>query len=107
MAIYAVMLVAVGFAFTRLPGGFLPVDDQGFFTTDVQTPSDASFPRTLEAVKKRRGVSGQAPGRRQRDVPHRLQLPRPGPEHRAGLRHVERLVGTRQKRSLPSRSLQT
>ncbi|AMN45258.1 multidrug efflux RND transporter permease subunit [Rhodoplanes sp. Z2-YC6860] len=52
MAIYAVMLVVIGFAFTRLPGGFLPVDDQGFFTTDVQTPSDAAFPRTLEAVKR-------------------------------------------------------
>ncbi len=42
---------AVAFAFVRLPGGFLPVDDQGFITTDVQTPSDASFNRTLEAVK--------------------------------------------------------
>ena len=45
------MLAGVTFAFVRLPGGFLPVDDQGFVTTDVQTPSDASFPRTLEAVK--------------------------------------------------------
>ena len=51
MLIYAIMLAGVTFAFVRLPGGFLPVDDQGFVTTDVQTPSDASFPRTLEAVK--------------------------------------------------------
>ena len=51
MLIYAIMLAGVAFAFVRLPGGFLPVDDQGFITTDVQTPSDASFPRTLEAVK--------------------------------------------------------
>ena len=28
---------------SRLPGGFLPVDDQGFITTDVQTPSDSSY----------------------------------------------------------------
>ena len=37
--------------FSRLPGGFLPVDDQGFITIDVQTPPEASFSRTLEAVK--------------------------------------------------------
>ena len=46
------MLIAVGLAFWRLPAGFLPVDDQGFITTDVLTPPDASFPRTLEAVKR-------------------------------------------------------
>ena len=32
----------------RLPA----VDDQGFITADVQTPSDATFNRTLEAVKR-------------------------------------------------------
>ena len=52
MLVYAAMLIAVGFAFVRLPGGFLPVDDQGFITTDVLTPPEASFPRTLDVVKR-------------------------------------------------------
>ena len=39
-------------------------------------------------------ISGAALGRRQRDVPHRLQLSRPGHQHRAGLHHAEGLVGT-------------
>jgi multidrug efflux pump len=52
MGIYAVLLVALGWAFVRMPGGFLPVDDQGFFTTDVQTPSDSSYNRTEAVVKK-------------------------------------------------------
>ena len=52
MMIYAAILGAVGFAFIRLPGGFLPVDDQGFITTDVLTPPEASFPRTLDVVKR-------------------------------------------------------
>jgi multidrug efflux pump len=52
MAIYAVMLAAVAFAFIRLPGGFLPVDDQGFITADVLTPPEASFPRTLDVVNR-------------------------------------------------------
>ena len=52
MLIYAGMLAAVAFAFIRLPGGFLPVDDQGFVTADVLTPPEASFPRTLDVVKR-------------------------------------------------------
>ena len=36
----------------RLPAGFLPVDDQGFITADVQTPPEASFNRTLDAVQR-------------------------------------------------------
>ncbi len=52
MLVYVAVVAAVGLAFTRLPGGFLPVDDQGFFTTDVQTPSEASFNRTFDAVKR-------------------------------------------------------
>src|SRR4051812_34799713 len=51
MLIYAIFLGALTFAFTRLPGGFLPIDDQGFITTDVQTPADSSYARTQAAVE--------------------------------------------------------
>lgn len=46
MAIYLVLFAGVAYGFVRLPGGFLPVDDQGFITTDVQTPSESSYART-------------------------------------------------------------
>src|SRR5712664_1764859 len=52
MLIYAALLIGLTFAFVRMPGGFLPVDDQGFITTDVQTPSDSSYARTEAAVEK-------------------------------------------------------
>ncbi len=52
MLIYAALLIGLGWAFVRLPGGFLPVDDQGFITTDVQTPSDSSYARTEAAVEE-------------------------------------------------------
>jgi multidrug efflux pump len=52
LILYAVLLGALVFGFSRLPGGFLPVDDQGFITVDVQTPSDSSFNRTQAAVEK-------------------------------------------------------
>ncbi len=52
MLIYAALLIGLSWAFVRLPGGFLPVDDQGFITTDVQTPSESSYGRTEAAVEK-------------------------------------------------------
>jgi len=62
MLVYLVLVAAVAFAFVRMPAGFLPVDDQGFITTDVQTPSDASFPRTLSAVKAVEEYLAKRPG---------------------------------------------
>jgi multidrug efflux pump len=52
MIIYAALVIGLAWAFVRLPGGFLPVDDQGFITTDVQTPSESSYARTEAAVEK-------------------------------------------------------
>src|SRR6478752_6141967 len=52
MLIYVAIVIALGWAFMRLPAGFLPVDDQGFITADVQTPPEASFNRTLDAVQR-------------------------------------------------------
>src|ERR1700761_2799517 len=52
MLIYAALLIGLSWAFIRLPGGFLPIDDQGFITTDVQTPSDSSYARPESAVEK-------------------------------------------------------
>ncbi len=52
MLVYAALLIGLSWGFVRLPGGFLPVDDQGFITTDVQTPADSSYARTEAAVEK-------------------------------------------------------
>ncbi|MES2601912.1 MAG: multidrug efflux RND transporter permease subunit [Pseudomonadota bacterium] len=52
LVLYVVLLAGLVFGFSRLPGGFLPVDDQGFITVDVQTPSESSFNRTQAAVEK-------------------------------------------------------
>ncbi|MFD2675556.1 multidrug efflux RND transporter permease subunit [Camelimonas lactis] len=52
MVVYLILLMGLGYAFVRMPEGFLPLEDQGFFTVDIQTPPGASFNRTLAAVKK-------------------------------------------------------
>ncbi|HEX7923587.1 MAG TPA: efflux RND transporter permease subunit, partial [Bradyrhizobium sp.] len=41
---------------------FLPVDDQGFVTTDVQTPSDSSYGRTEAVIEKVEKYLAQRPG---------------------------------------------
>ena len=51
MLVYVALLGGVAYGFARLPESFLPVEDQGFFTVDIQTPPGSSFNRTLAAVK--------------------------------------------------------
>ncbi|MCI0600191.1 MAG: efflux RND transporter permease subunit, partial [Beijerinckiaceae bacterium] len=51
MLIYVAVVIGLFWAFARLPTGFLPIDDQGFITVDVEAPPEASFNRTLEVVK--------------------------------------------------------
>src|SRR6201995_2122857 len=62
MMVYAALLVGLSWAFVSLPGGFLPIDDQGFITTDVQTPSDSSYGRTEAVIEKVEKYLAQRPG---------------------------------------------
>ena len=51
--------------------------------------------RTLDAVEQVEKYLLRSGRRRERHLPHRLQLPRPGHQHGAGLHHAEGLVGAR------------
>ena len=52
LAVYAAILVAVAMLFTRLPGSFLPEEDQGYFISMIQLPAGATQERTVEVVKQ-------------------------------------------------------
>jgi multidrug efflux pump len=52
LVIYAVIIAAVAFLFARLPGSFLPEEDQGYFISMIQLPPGATQERTLEVVKQ-------------------------------------------------------
>ncbi len=52
LGIYAVILLALGLLFTRLPTSFFPEEDQGFFITVVQLPAGASADRTAAVVRE-------------------------------------------------------
>ncbi|MBK8119688.1 MAG: efflux RND transporter permease subunit [Sulfuritalea sp.] len=50
LLVYAAILVATGWLFTKLPGSFLPEEDQGYFISVVQLPPGATRERTLEVL---------------------------------------------------------
>lgn len=49
---YAVLVAAIGFVFMKIPGGFLPEEDQGTLFTIVQLPPGATQERTLDVLKQ-------------------------------------------------------
>jgi multidrug efflux pump len=52
MALFVVVVAVLGFMFTRLPGSFLPDEDQGIMFVQVATPAGATQERTVEALTK-------------------------------------------------------
>jgi HAE1 family hydrophobic/amphiphilic exporter-1 len=52
MGILAIGILLTGFAFTKVPGGFVPIEDQGFSVGFVQAPEGVSNEKTLEINKK-------------------------------------------------------
>ncbi|MDO9217657.1 MAG: efflux RND transporter permease subunit, partial [Lacisediminimonas sp.] len=52
MVLYALIVVAVGVLFARMPTSFLPSEDQGYLITNVQLPPGASAHRTLAVIEQ-------------------------------------------------------
>jgi len=50
LLVYATILGAAGWLFGKLPGSFLPEEDQGYFISVVQLPPAATRERTLEVL---------------------------------------------------------
>ncbi|OGS80473.1 MAG: multidrug efflux RND transporter permease subunit [Gallionellales bacterium GWA2_59_43] len=52
LLVYAAILLAVGGLFAKLPGSFLPEEDQGYFISIIQLPAGATQDRTLEVLSQ-------------------------------------------------------
>jgi multidrug efflux pump len=52
LLIYAAILLAVGGLFAKLPGSFLPEEDQGYFISIIQLPAGATQERTEEVLSQ-------------------------------------------------------
>jgi multidrug efflux pump len=51
LLVYGAILAATGWFFVKLPGSFLPSEDQGYFLSIIQLPSGATGERTLEVLQ--------------------------------------------------------
>ena len=61
-AVYGVIVALVAWGFTRLPSSFLPDEDQGYFMTSIQLPSDATMERTMAVLKQYEQHVASRPG---------------------------------------------
>ena len=62
MVLLLVVALLAGFLGSRLPGGFLPEEDQGYFYLNVQLPTAASLERTDDVAQKIEGILKETPG---------------------------------------------
>jgi len=56
MIVFALLALLGGFLFTRLPGSFLPEEDQGYALAIVQLPPGAALERTKKVFEQVRGT---------------------------------------------------
>lgn len=61
LLLYVALCTALFVGLSSLPSSFLPDEDQGYFMSSIQLPSDATMQRTLDVVKnlKRKLRSGR------------------------------------------------
>ena len=59
----ALILIGIGFyGLSRVPTGFLPIEDQGYLIAAVQLPDGAALDRTQKVLDKVSEIVGQTPG---------------------------------------------
>jgi multidrug efflux pump len=61
MAAFAVMLAVGALLFMKLPGSFVPEEDQGYALIDVQLPAGANMARTREVMQHINAIIGRSP----------------------------------------------
>ncbi|MET0365148.1 MAG: efflux RND transporter permease subunit, partial [Sphingobium sp.] len=52
LAVFVAMALVTALLFARLPGGFLPTEDQGYFLVNYDAPAGATMQRTEKSVVK-------------------------------------------------------
>ena len=58
---FAVMVAVGALLFIKLPGSFVPDEDQGYALIDVQLPAGANLPRTREGMQHINAIIERSP----------------------------------------------
>jgi HAE1 family hydrophobic/amphiphilic exporter-1 len=62
-AIIALVLIGLGgYGLSRVPTGFIPIEDQGYLLAAVQLPDGASLERTQRTLERVSDMAGKSPG---------------------------------------------
>ena len=70
LVIYAGLIGLTAFGFSRVPSGFVPIQDKGYLIANIQLPDAASLERTVEATAAVEKIALETPG-----VAHTLAIP--------------------------------
>src|SRR5205823_784399 len=70
LLVYVALIGLTGFGFTRVPSGFVPIQDKGYLVANIQLPDSASLERTIEATAAVEKIALETPG-----VAHTVAIP--------------------------------
>ena len=70
LLVYVGLIGLTGFGFTRIPSGFVPIQDKGYLIANIQLPDSASLERTVEVTAAVEKIALETPG-----VAHTMAIP--------------------------------
>jgi multidrug efflux pump len=70
LLVYVGLIGLTGFGFTRVPSGFVPIQDKGYLLANIQLPDSASLERTIEVTAAVEKIALETPG-----VAHTVAIP--------------------------------
>src|SRR5207302_6686669 len=70
LLVYVGLIGLTGFGFSRIPSGFVPIQDKGYLLVNIQLPDSASLERTVEATAAVEKIALDTPG-----VAHTVAIP--------------------------------
>ena len=70
LVFYVGLISLTGFAFARIPSGFVPIQDKGYLVVNIQLPDSASLERTAEVTEAIEKIALDTPG-----VAHTVAVP--------------------------------
>ena len=62
IAVFVALVALAGWAFMKIPTGFVPQEDEGYFIVNVQLPDAASLERTLAVTARVNDIIEKVPG---------------------------------------------
>jgi len=70
LIVYVGLIGLTGFGFTRIPTGFVPIQDKGYLVANIQLPDSAALERTVDATDAVERIALETPG-----VAHTVAIP--------------------------------